>query len=57
MHTSYGDMEVAIPRDRSGEFNPQLIKKYRNAVTQDMEEKILSIYAKDMTAGATLNPT
>ena len=43
MHTSYGDMEIAIPRDRNGEFEPQLIKKYQNTVTQDMEEKILSI--------------
>ena len=43
MHTSYGDMDVAIPRDRNGEYEPQLIKKYQNTVTQDMEEKILSI--------------
>ncbi len=51
MHTSYGDMDVAIPRDRNGEYEPQLIKKYQNTVTQDMEEKILSMYAKGMTAG------
>lgn len=51
MHTSYGDMEVAIPRDRNGEYEPQLIKKYQNTVTQDMEEKILSMYAKGMTTG------
>ena len=49
MHTSYGDMNVAIPRDRNGEYEPQLIKKYQNTVTQDMEEKILSMYAKGMT--------
>ena len=41
MHTSYGDMDVAIPRDRNGDYEPQLIKKYQNTVTQDMEEKIL----------------
>ena len=39
MHTSYGDMEVDIPRDRNGEFEPQIIKKYQNTVTQDMEKK------------------
>ena len=39
MHTSYGDMDVAIPRDRNGDYEPQLIKKYQNTVTQDMEEK------------------
>ena len=51
MHTSYGDMDVAIPRDRNGDYEPQLIKKYQNSVTQDMEEKILSMYAKGMTTG------
>lgn len=39
MHTSYGDMDVAIPRDRNGEYDPQLIKKYQSSVTQGMEEK------------------
>ena len=28
MHTSYGDMEINVPRDRKGEFEPQVIKKY-----------------------------
>ena len=50
MRTSYGDMDIAIPRDRNGEYQPQLIKKYQNTVTQDMEEKILSMYAKFMDA-------
>ena len=45
----YGDMDVAIPRDCNGDYEPQLIKKYQNPVTQDMEEKILSMYAKGMT--------
>ncbi|MFV0529060.1 MAG: IS256 family transposase [Lachnospiraceae bacterium] len=51
MHTSYGDMELDIPRDRKGEFEPQVVKKYQNTVTQDMEEKIISMYAKGMTTG------
>lgn len=51
MHTSYGDMELDIPRDRNGEYEPQLIKKYQNTVTQDMEEKIISMYAKGMSTG------
>ena len=49
MHTSYGDMEIDIPRDRKGEFEPQIVKKYQNTVTQDMEERIISMYAKGMT--------
>ena len=51
MHTSYGDMDVAIPTDRKGEYEPRLIQKYQNTVTQDMEEKIISMYAKGMTTG------
>ena len=49
MHTDYGDMNLKIPRDRKGEFEPQVIKKYQNTVTQDMQEKIISMYAKGMT--------
>ena len=51
MHTSYGDMEMAVPRDCNGDYEPQLIKKYQNIVTHDMEEKSLSMYAKGMTTG------
>ena len=51
MHTSYGDMDVAIPRNRNGDYESQMIKQYQNTVTQDMEEKILSMYAKGMTTG------
>lgn len=49
MHTSYGDVDINIPRDRAGEFEPHLIKKYQNTVSQDMEEQIISMYAKGMT--------
>lgn len=49
MHTSYGDLDINVPRDRNGEYEPQMIKKHQNTVTQDMEERILSMYAKGMT--------
>lgn len=42
---------MSIPRDRHGDYEPKLIKKYQNTVTQDMEEKILSMYVKGMTTG------
>lgn len=51
MHTSYGDMDLDIPRDRNGDYEPQVIKKYQNTLNQDMEEKIISMYAKCMTTG------
>ena len=51
LRTSFGDVEVAVPRDRKGEFEPQLLKKNQTSVSQDIEEKILSMYAKGMTTG------
>ena len=36
MHTSYGDMEIDVPRDRKGEFEPQIIKKYQNMYFKEM---------------------
>ena len=49
MYTSYGDMKLDIPRDRDGDFEPQIIQKHQNALAQDMENKILSMYAKGIT--------
>lgn len=49
LRTSFGDVEVSVPRDRQGEFEPQLLKKNQISISQDIEEKILSMYAKGMT--------
>lgn len=49
LKTSFGDTEITVPRDRNGEFEPQLVKKNQTTLTGDIEEKILSMYAKGMT--------
>ena len=49
LRTSFGEVEIAVPRDRKGEFDLQLIKKNQTSITQDVEEKILSMYAKGMS--------
>ena len=51
LRTSCGDIDISVPRDRKGEFEPQLLKKNQTSITQDVEEKILSMYAKGMTTG------
>lgn len=51
VHTSLGDMEIDVPSDRNGEFEPQLMPKHKNTLTQDIEAKIISVYAKGMTTG------
>lgn len=51
LKTSFGNIEIETPRDRNGEFEPQLLKKNQTSITQEVEEKILSMYAKGMTTG------
>ena len=43
LRTSFGDVEVSVPRDRKGEFEPQVLKKNQTSISQDIEEKILPI--------------
>jgi putative transposase len=45
---TFGELEVAIPRDRAGSFEPQLVRK-RQTRLGDFEDKILPLYAKGMT--------
>ena len=51
LRTSFGEVDISVPRDRKGEFEPQLLKKNQTSISQDVEEKILSMYAKGMTTG------
>ena len=43
--SSYGNIDLNIPRDREGFFEPQALKKYQ----KDIENQIISMYAKGMT--------
>ncbi|GBU22961.1 transposase [Fibrobacteres bacterium R8-0-B4] len=49
LKTSNGELEIQVPRDRNGDFEPQLVKKHQSSLTHEIEEKILSMYAKGMT--------
>ena len=51
LRTSFGEVDISVPRDRKGEFEPQVLKKNQTSISQDIEEKILSMYAKGMTTG------
>lgn len=48
MRTSFGPATLEIPRDRNGDFEPRVVPKYET-VQSDVEEKIVSMYAKGMT--------
>ena len=40
--SEYGDCEIAVPRDRNGEFEPKIIEK-RQTRTDEIEQKIMQI--------------
>lgn len=46
--TATSKMTLAIPRDRAGTFDPQLIAKYQRRFP-DFDDKIISMYARGMT--------
>jgi len=48
VQTDSGAMEIEVPRDRKSEFQPKLIRK-RQTVLDDVEDKIVALYAKGMT--------
>ena len=46
--TELGEIALNIPRDRNGEFEPQIVQKHQRNVN-GIEDKILSLYSKGMT--------
>ena len=49
LRTSFGDTPIQIPRDRKGQFDPVILRKNQTSISQDVEAKIISMYAKGMT--------
>ena len=45
-----GPVEVTVPRDRDGTFELQLVKKRQRRLS-DLDELVLSLYAKGLTTG------
>ena len=46
--SDYGECEIAVPRDRNGEFEPRVLGK-RQTRTDEIEGKIQAMYAKGMS--------
>jgi len=44
----FGELPIAVPGDRNGEFNPQIIKKNQTRF-DGFDDKIISMYARGMT--------
>jgi len=48
LKSSNGQTEINVPRDRNGEFNSEVIKRYQTS-SNEIEDKITGMYAKGMT--------
>jgi len=49
MKTSSGSFELDTPRDRQGTFEPQLVKKHQTHLTDEIDRKILGLFAIGMS--------
>ena len=47
--TSDGTFELETPRDRNGTFEPQIVKKHQTTISDEIEEKIISMYGLGMS--------
>ncbi len=45
MKSSVGEFELNVPRDRNGTFEPQIVKKHQTHMSDQIEQKILALYA------------
>ncbi|MGG5369320.1 transposase [Enterococcus sp. AZ196] len=48
LKTSFGEVDIDVPRDRDASFDPELIPKRKRDVS-DIEGKVLSMYARGMS--------
>jgi putative transposase len=44
-----GNFELNTPRDRAGNFSPQLVKKHQTTLNDDIEQKIIALYGLGMS--------
>ena len=51
LRTDQGPMEIEVPRDRDGEYEPQIIPKYQRE-WRGFDDKILSMYGLGLTTKA-----
>ena len=47
--TPTGSFELTTPRDRNGTFEPQLVKKHQTTLSDEIERKIIRLFALGMS--------
>lgn len=48
IRTSFGEVDVNVPRDRKAEFEPRIVKKYET-VCNELDKKVIGLYARGMS--------
>ena len=48
VHGDNGSFEIAVPRDREGDFEPQIVKKHQRRLA-GLDQKILALYARGLS--------
>ncbi len=48
LKSEQGEVEIAVPRDRQGNFEPQLVRKHQTR-WDGLDEKIIALYSRGMT--------
>ena len=43
LRTSFGDVEVSVPRDRKSEFDPKVLRKNQTSISQDIEDIFIAV--------------
>jgi putative transposase len=49
LRTSEGSMELSTPRDRTGSFEPEIVKKRQTILADNLESKIIGLYGLGMS--------
>lgn len=49
LKTSLGSVDICVPRDRSGSFDPEIVKKRERVLADSLEERILGLYGLGMS--------
>ena len=49
VRSTFGELLLSIPRDREDEFEPVVVEKHSRELSSDIENRIISMYAKGMS--------
>jgi transposase-like protein len=55
--SSFGELDISVPRDREGVFEPQVVKKREKDISE-IESKVIAMYSRGMSQrdiGETIN--